>query len=852
MKFKSFNVIPNLPDNIKSLDELATNMWFTWNWDAILMFVGIDEDLWHESHRNPKWMLGALSPEKLQALSKDEQFLQRLERIKNRFENYVYSKDTWFNKNRDQQEEDLLVAYFSMEYGIGEGLPIYSGGLGMLSGDHLKSASDLGIPLVGVGLLYRKGYVQQVLTRDNWQLERFPENDWYNMPVEIVKDKTGAPLRVKVELPDEIVTVGVWRVPVGRISLFLLDTNLPENSVRAHSITEQLYGGDRENRIRQEIVLGIGGARVLDAMGLKPTVFHINEGHSAFLLFERIRQIMKERKISFKEARELVWSSSVFTTHTPVIAGNEYFDFDLVKKYMAHYCKDLGISFEDFLEIGKEEPNSMAFCMTVVALRLCAFINAVSNLHGEVSRSLWHKVWSQLPRYEIPIQSITNGVHISSWISHEHLDLYKKYVSKNADSFENFPDNCQWDRISEIDDKEFWDVHLARKNKLINMIIRERLKRQYQRLGADASVLEEIKSVLNPQYLTIGFARRFASYKRANLIFRNMDRLLEIVNNDKTPVQFVFAGKAHPADHVGKEIIKSVARFNMDKKFKQRIVFIEDYNMNVARYMVQGVDVWLNNPIRPFEASGTSGMKAAINGVLNLSVLDGWWCEGYSPDVGWAVGGAEHYYDEGERDYAESEAIYNLIQKVIIPLYYDRGEDGIPHKWIKMMKNSVQKLVPQFNTNRMLREYYEKFYVRCHRINKKLLDNAKLTNIAAWRKRLEENWQNVRVVVDSFKPEMEIRANTRVPIKAKVWLGNLRPEDVDVQLHIGSVDVDMNFKEGKSVSMNYQGKDNDAYIYTVEVTCEKSGRHDFAVRVIGKHPDVIHPFMPLFIKWNDE
>lgn len=852
MKFKSFNVIPNLPDNIKFLDELATNMWFTWNWDAIFMFVGIDEDLWHESHRNPKWMLGALSPERLVSLSKDSQFLQKLEQIKNRFENYINSKETWFAKNRNQEEENLMVAYFSMEYGIGEGLPIYSGGLGMLAGDHLKSASDLGIPLVGVGLLYRKGYVQQILNRDNWQVERFPENDWYNMPVQIVRDNAGNPLKVQVQLDNEMVNIGVWRVPVGRTFLFLLDTNLPENSLKAHSITEQLYGGDRENRIRQEIVLGIGGARALQAMGLKPTVFHINEGHSAFLLFERIRQVMEERKVSFKEARELVWASSVFTTHTPVIAGNEYFDFALVEKYMKPYCKELGISFEEFLEIGKEESNSMAFCMTVVALRLCAFLNAVSSLHGEVSRSMWHKVWPQLPNYEIPIQSITNGVHTSSWISHEHQDLYKKYVLKDANNFENIPDNCDWTKVLEIDDKEFWDVHIARKNKLISMIIRERLRRQYQRLGADASVFEEIKSVLNPQHLTIGFARRFASYKRANLIFRNIDRLFEIVTNDKTPVQFIFAGKAHQSDHVGKEIIKSVARYSMDKKFKQRIVFIEDYNMNVARYMVQGVDVWLNNPIRPLEASGTSGMKAAINGVLNLSVLDGWWCEGYSADIGWAVGGAEHYYNDEERDYAESEAIYNLIQKVIIPLYYERGEDGIPHNWVKMMKNSVQKIVPYFNTNRMLREYYERFYVSAHRTGKKLLDNARLANIAAWRRRLEQNWHSIRVRTDSFKPEMEIRSGTHVPIRAKVHLGNLTPEDVDVQLHIGSIDVDMNFKYGKSISMNCQGKDGNVYVYTADVICERSGRHDFAVRVIGKHPDLVHPFMPLFIKWNDE
>nr|MDA8131332.1 alpha-glucan family phosphorylase [Elusimicrobiota bacterium] len=414
MKIKSFNVIPNLPDSLKALDELSTNMWFTWNWDAIMMFVSIDDALWHRSHRNPKWILGTLMPEKLEALGRDGDFISRLAGIKRKFDDYMADKATWYAKHAQEQDKDMLVAYFSMEYGIGEGLPIYSGGLGMLSGDHLKSASDLGMPLVGVGLLYRKGYVQQVLNRDNWQVERYPENDWYNMPVQVVKDASGNPLRVEVDLAGEKVEVGIWKVPVGRTSLFLLDTNLPENSPAARAITEQLYGGDRENRIRQEIVLGIGGRRALAAMGLEPTVYHVNEGHSAFLLFERIRHMMKTRGLSYAEAREIVWASSAFTTHTPVMAGNEYFDFELVRKYFEHYVKDLGLSFPEFLEIGKEEHTSMGFCMTVVAMRLCAFLNGVSLLHRDVSRDMWYKLWPELPRYEIPIEGITNGVHTCS------------------------------------------------------------------------------------------------------------------------------------------------------------------------------------------------------------------------------------------------------------------------------------------------------------------------------------------------------------------------------------------------------------------------------------------------------
>ena len=848
MKIKSFNVIPNLPESLKALDELSTNMWFTWNWDAIMMFVGIDEDLWHRSHRNPKWILGTLAPERLDALSKDGNFLGRLNEIKGKFEGYMQNKDTWFARSADAQDKDMLVAYFSMEYGIGEGLPIYSGGLGMLSGDHLKSSSDLGIPLVGVGLLYKKGYVQQVLNRDNWQVERYPENDWYNMPVQIVKDGSGKPLRVEVDLAGERVQVGVWKVPVGRGSLFLLDTNLPENSPAVRTITEQLYGGDRENRIRQEIVLGIGGARALEAMGLKPTVCHVNEGHSAFLLFERIRQLMKGRGLSYAEAREIVWASSAFTTHTPVMAGNEYFEFDLVRKYFEHYVKELGLTFPEFLELGKEEHTSMGFCMTVVAMRLCAFLNGVSLLHRDVSRDMWHKLWPQLPRYEIPIEGITNGVHTCSWISHEHHQLYSKTL---AGGHNGVPDSCEWSRIGEIDDRELWDTHMVRKQKLVKLV-RERLRRQHMRLGSDRTVLAEIEGVLNPEYLTIGFARRFATYKRATLFMRDLERLLQLVTDEKMPVQFVFAGKAHQADAHGKEFIKQVARLSLDKRFKNRIIFVEDYNMNVARYMVQGVDVWMNNPIRPLEASGTSGMKAVINGVMNLSVLDGWWPEGYSPDVGWAIGGTEAYNSDEERDYVEAESIYNHIKKMIAPLYYDRDAQGLPRGWLKMMKACVQKLVPHFNTNRMLREYHEKFYSHAHRASKKFAENSRVAEIARWRRKLEDNWPRVKVVTDQFKPEMEVHAGARLPVNAVVWLGDLKPEDVDVQLHIGTAGGEGLFKDGKSVSMAQDARMGDAYVYKGEVPCYKSGRHDFAVRVVGRHPDAVNALMPLYLKWGEE
>ncbi|PIU19831.1 MAG: hypothetical protein COT18_05445 [Elusimicrobia bacterium CG08_land_8_20_14_0_20_59_10] len=561
-----------------------------------------------------------------------------------------------------------------------------------------------------------------------------------------------------------------------------------------------------------------------------------------------MRQLMRSRGLSYGEAREVVWSSSVFTTHTPVMAGNEYFDFELVRKHLEAYCGELGLTFPDFLEIGKEDAASMGFCMTVVAMRLCASLNAVSLLHRDTSRDMWHKLWPQLPRYEVPIEGITNGVHTCSWISHEHHKLYSRYLAGGANGV---PDSCDWAKTDEIDDRELWDTHMVRKQKLVKLV-RERLKRQYQRQGADPTVLAEAEKVLNPEYLTIGFARRFATYKRATLFMRDMTRLLELVNDEKLPVQFVFAGKAHPADTHGKEFIRAVAKLSMDKRFKSRIIFVEDYNMNVARYMVQGVDVWMNNPIRPMEASGTSGMKAVINGVMNLSVLDGWWVEGYSPDVGWAIGGSDSYNTDEERDYVEAESIYNLIKKVVAPLYYKLDSDGLPRGWLKMMKTCVRKLAPHFNTNRMLREYYEKFYTTAHRASVRFSENSRVAELARWRKKLKENWPRVKVVPDQFKPEMEVHSGAKLPLSAVVWLGDLNPEDVDVQLYVGIADEETLFKEGRSISMTFDARMGDAYLYKGDLPCYKSGRHDFAVRVIGRHPDVVNPFMPMFIKWNEE
>ncbi len=851
MKIHSFNVQPNLPENIKFLEELANDMWFTWNWQAILLFVQVDAKLWTASKRNPKWFLGCVPQKRFEELSNNPEFVANVNRVKEAYYNYKNNPNTWYHQHRREQG-NLLAAYFSMEYGIGEGLPIYSGGLGMLAGDHMKSASDLGMPIIGVGLFYKQGYVRQILNREGWQNEEYPDNDWAHMPVERVTDANGKEITVDIELGQETVKACIWRVPVGRTSLYLLDTNLQENTPAQRLITEKLYGGDRENRIRQEVVLGIGGVKALAAMGIKPTVYHINEGHSAFLLFQRIIEIMQEKHLSFAQAREIVWASSVFTTHTPVIAGNEHFDPMLVRKYMESYANKMGISWEEFLNLGKETPSSTTYCMTVVALRLTAFANGVAKLHGVVSREMWKNLWPTLPMDEVPITSITNGIHSASWISHELNDLYRKYLFNNDQTGEVDPSDAKmWEKMDEIPNAELWKVHNIRKEKLIDMA-RGRLRRQLTRQGLDVMSVNKAGKVLKKDVLTIGFARRFATYKRATLLFKDLNRLDKIVNNPKQPVQFIFAGKAHPADTQGKEFIKTIINISQnDPRFKGKIVFVEDYNMNTARYMVQGVDVWLNNPRRPMEASGTSGMKAALNGAMTLSILDGWWDEVGPCEYGWSIGGAEKYASEAEQDAVEAESLYNLIEQDIAPAYYAKGEDGISLPWLTLMKESVKHIAPFFNTHRMVKEYYERFYVPANDYFGILSAPGKAEAVAAWRRKIAENWYRVNVVDITPKLETAILMGDKVNFKARVFLGDLAPQDIQVELYLGQRGTLGDMVKEDAVDMNCTGKEGDAYIYEVQVSPLNSGRQDYALRILPANNDIPNVLTPLYIRWED-
>lgn len=848
MKIHSFKVTPNLPENMKFLEELSNNMWFAWNWTAITLFLRIDEKLWVQSKRMPKWLMATVSQKRLEELSKDQDFIEHLNFVEKLYRDYQKNQNTWFNKVKGNGKEDFLTAYFSMEYGIGEGLPIYSGGLGILSGDHIKSTSDLGLPLIGVGLFYQKGYVKQVLNKDGWQGEEYPENDWAHMSVESIKKEDGNHLTVDIPLGRETVKAMIWRVPVGRTSLYLLDTNLPENAPEHRTITEQLYGGDRENRIKQEIVLGVGGVKALKALNLNPTVYHINEGHSAFLLCERIINIMQDKKISFQEAREIVWATSAFTTHTPVIAGNEYFDFNLVKKFMEPYVAQLGIGWDNFLDLGKETPQSPMFCLTVFALKLSAYLNGVAKLHGQVSRDMWKNIWAGLNVSEVPITSITNGIHAASWASHEHSELYEKYLYDGNDAMNDFDQNI-WNKIDNIPDEELWQTHLLRKNKLIKHV-RSKTALMSQRLSANIKASKQAANILREDVLTIGFARRFATYKRATLLFKDPNRLAEIINNAQRPIQFVFAGKAHPADTAGKEFIKQIYNMMLDPRFKGKIVFIEDYNMNLARYMVQGVDVWMNNPIRPLEASGTSGMKAALNGSLALSILDGWWDEVGPCDFSWSIIGAQSYKDDAERDEVEAQALYNLLEMEVAPAYYDKDADGTPKKWMRMMKSSIKTIVPFFNTNRMVQEYYEKFYSKAHYYGNILKASGKPAEIAAWRNNIAKNWSRVSIANNTESLERSILVGETLKFKARVTLGELKPEEVVVQVQLGLRALSGGFESARDFTMVNTGRDGDAYLYEVDVQPDSSGRQDYAMRILPFNNDIPNPYTPIYVRWE--
>jgi glycogen phosphorylase len=860
----SFHVVPALPDSLRSLRTLAYNIRWAWDIETSELFQRLDRELWEQTEHNPVRMLGSISQQRLQDAAQDESFLAHMDRAARSLYSYVHSTNTWYQRTHSGEiDPSMRIAYFSMEFGLTECLPIYSGGLGVLAGDHLKSASDLGIPLVGVGLLYQQGYFRQRLNADGWQQERYPENDFYNLPVQPELGKDGEPIRIQVQFPGRVVHAQVWRVEVGRIPLYLLDTNISVNDSVDQNITDTLYGGDTEMRLQQELILGIGGLRALAAVGITPTVCHMNEGHAAFLALERVRMLRKSQPVDYWQAQEATASGNLFTTHTPVPAGFDVFAADLLQRYFEPMLPELGLSFEEFLGLGRVRSFDKAeqFNMAVLALRHAHHVNAVSKLHGKVTRRMVQSMYPGFPEEEVPVAAVTNGIHIRSFISPEMTDLLNRYLEGRWS--QHIADPTAWERVDSIPDDELWRVRQRRREQLVNFA-RTRLKAQYERRNMSEYEIRQTREVLNPDALTIGFARRFATYKRATLILSDPARLIKMLSDPHRPVQILLAGKAHPRDDGGKELIRQIVQFARKEDVRHRIVFLEDYDIGLARQLVQGVDVWLNTPRMLMEASGTSGMKVLPNGGLNLSVPDGWWAEGYDAAAGWSIGKGEEYADPDYQDRMEALALYDLLEKEVVPLFYDRNTEGLPRAWIDRIKSSMKLLCPVYNTHRMVSEYAETFYfpmaARYARLQQNDLEHAKA--LVAWKLRMGEGWHDVRVErVETDDPEAAARpeggesisslcVGDSMHVNAFVRLGKVDPADVTVEVIHGVLDSNRQITKALDQPLIWKSRDGDLHRYEGDLPCNRSGLQGFAVRVRPSHADAVLPQELSLVAWE--
>ncbi|MBC7529763.1 MAG: alpha-glucan family phosphorylase [Chthonomonadaceae bacterium] len=852
----AFHVVPDLPEPISKLHDIAHNLRWAWDHESIELFRRLDRNLWEKTSHNPVKMLGTISQTRLKDAAQDEAFLAQLERVARSNYAYLNSTTTWFKRTHPELLTiGFNIAYFSMEFGITECLPVYSGGLGVLAGDHMKSSSDLDLPLAGVGLLYQQGYFRQYLNAEGWQQQRYPENDFYNMPIEAVRDKDGKPLTVCVDLPGRGITIKVWKAQVGRVPLYLLDTNIPENSPEDQNITDQLYGGGEEMRLHQELVLGIGGLRALTAMGIKPSICHMNEGHAAFMALERIRMIMAEKGVDFKTAQEAASAGNLFTTHTPVPAGFDMFTPDLLRRYFEGYIMPLGISFDEFMALGQVFPDPKdKFNMAILALKNAHQCNGVSALHGDVTRNMVQSLYSGFETHEVPVGHVTNGIHTRSFISGEMADLLDHYLGGKW--YQDTSDKSVWAKVDDIPDEELWRVKEYRREKLVQFA-RKRLRTQYEQRGMGDNEIRNVSEALNPNILTIGFARRFATYKRAAMILSDPERLLRILNDPNRPVQILMSGKAHPKDDGGKQLIQQIVEFARRPEARNRILFIEDYDMAVARHLVQGVDVWLNNPRRPMEASGTSGMKVLANGGLNCSIPDGWWAEGYAlgEDLGWSIGKGEEYNDPDHQDHVEATALYEILERDIVPLFYDRNAEGTPRAWIARMKNSMRILCPVYNTHRMVSEYATTYYVTAGKRYHHLIESdlAPAHSLVEWKRKVQDNWSQVRVEkveTPTLSADASVKVGTPLKIMATVHLGGIAPGDVVVQAHHGLLDVNHHIVGGDTDTLEWTHEENGSHRYEGVIPCQISGQQGISVRVLPTHPDAMLPMELPLVAWE--
>ena len=850
--FNKITVNPQLPKRIGELLDIANNLWWSWNSEFLRLFKEIDLDLWENVGKNPVKFLKLVSQERLENVAKNEEFLAKYDEVVQHFNSYMNTTETWFSKNYPNNTNDL-IAYFSAEYGIDEIIPIYSGGLGILSGDHLKSASDLGLPFVAVGLLYKNGYFNQKIDGYGTQKTEYTNIDLDNLPILPVKDENGEDLIIDVDFPDRKLYLKIWKIVVGRISLYLMDSDIDKNIAEDRVVTLRLYGGDQEMRIRQEIVLGIAGIKLLKRLGLKPAVCHMNEGHSAFLTLEVIKDIMEEKQVSFEVAKSMCSAKTVFTTHTPVPAGNDIFPMELMDKYFSNFWPKLGISREDFLRLGMKSSQGLeqGFNMGMLALRIAGKKNGVSKLHGAVSRRLFADVWQNIAPDESPIDYVTNGIHTCTWLAPSMKEVFNKHLKPYWQ--DNIQDDETWEEIKNIPNQELWDTHTNRKKKLF-ALVKNNITTRLKSSGCSYEEINEIVSKLNPNALTIGFARRFATYKRATLIFRDLERLTQLLNDPERPVQLIFAGKAHPADKEGQDLIRYIHEISMKPQFKGKIFLLENYNIAMSRYLISGVDVWLNNPRRPMEASGTSGQKASVNGVINFSVLDGWWAEGYNQKNGWTIGDNTEYQSYEEQDIADSESLYNTLENKIIPLYYEgKQENGVSEAWMEMFKNSIISTGGRYSTSRMVIDYTNDYYMQLANLFKNYYQNLdEVINFTNWKKNMYASWKDITITQSNNLDNITIDAGNQIEVHCIVNL----PENIDcnsirAEVYYGKILENGIMEQIQTVPMNLiEGNDETrTYKYSAKIELKTGGNYGYTFRVMPQTNMMLDTANLDLIKW---
>ena len=843
-KWKRLLVQKNIPEQLLALEELSKNLWWSWNCDAGELFESIDPTLWNECEQNPIVFLEMISYNRLMKLASDKAFLEKLSQIYERFKAYMAEK-----ANR----KSPIIAYYSMEFGLHHSLKIYSGGLGILAGDYLKEGSDSNVHIIGIGLLYRYGYFKQVISVTGDQLAISEPQEYSKIPAIPIRDENGNWKTISIILPGRTLKARIWKVEVGRVDLYLLDTDFEDNSPQDRTITHHLYGGDWDNRFKQELLLGVGGIRLLLELGLIIDIYHCNEGHAAFIGLERLHYYLSRRNLTFPEAMEIVRASTLFTTHTPVPAGHDSFDENMMRMYMGHYPSRLNISWEQFMGLGKvnvNDPNER-FSMSVLASNISQAVNGVSRLHGKVSREIFKSMWPGYVPEELHIDYVTNGVHYPTWTAREWRQLYETKLHPEFLTSQLKKEN--WERIYDIPDKEIWKIRNNQRKKLIDYI-KNRLSETSSKRYENPKHIVEISDKLNKYSLTIGFARRFATYKRAHLLFKDLERLSRIVNNPGMPIQFIFAGKAHPADKAGQDLIKMIVEISRRPEFIGKVIFLQNYNMELARHLVQGVDVWLNTPTRPLEASGTSGEKAVMNGALHFSVLDGWWAEGYYPDAGWSLPEEITYDNNDYQNELDAELIYGLLENEIAPLFYFRDDDDMPTGWIRYIKNSIAKVASNFTTTRMLRDYQVKFYTKLYERSHRMKQNDyELTKfISAWKKKVFRSWESIEVI-SMVSPDISkesIMLGKNYVGEVVLDLHELSPEDIGVEIVIAEISSD-----GKPVklihSQEYQLIDIQGKIatYKVDVVPTRTGAFDFGIRIFPKYIELPHRQDFNLIKW---